>query len=208
MTVTELLREIKKEFNNRKDEGCVLIDRLSARYGVSYEKGGMDADAKVFKEVAKQLEHAKGVYKVIPTEVSYGGGFSSKRIIIRLRLLRKPCKEFLQLNNYLQKYTSVNPLKWNDVKKEIVSGKRDSYDIEGEKLLMHDSKVCGDILLWLRKNKATTFNLTTSVRVESYKSSGYREEREWNGYFDYYLLIELYTRKTNKLKTRATFHID
>jgi hypothetical protein len=207
MTVNQILKEVKKEFNERKNEGCVVIDNMVSRYGDADCEEKLAKDAETFKEVVKQLKNTRGVYDVIAREISYGGGYYPKKVITTLRLLRKPCKEFSQLNNYLQKYTSVKPLKWDDVQKQLVSGKRSYYDVNEERLLMHSSKLCAEILAWLRKTKATTYNVSVEFRQDSEKSSGYREEREWEGYFDDYLVIELYTKKGNKLKTRATFHV-
>lgn len=208
MNVNQILKEVKKEFNERKNEGCVIFDNMVSRYGEADCDEKLSKDAETFKDVVKQIRNARGVYDVVANEITYGGGYHPKKVITTMRLLRKPCKEFLQLNNYLQKYTSVKPLEWKDVKKQLVSGKRSYYEVNEEKLLMHSPNVCAEILAWLRKTKATTYNVSFMFRQDSEKSSGYIEEREWEGYYEDYLVIELYTKKGNKLKTRGTFHVN
>lgn len=206
-TLNQVLKEVKSEFNSRKDEGCVILDNFISRFvGYPEDESELNKTANLIENVVKHLENARGVYFVDTIKQSYGQGYFSHKIITCVRLVRTPCKEYRQLQNYFNKYTT-RILHWDDVKLQQISGKRNSYDVESEKLLMHDPKACTSILSWLRANKATTYEIDVSFHRHTERSEGYQYEREWNGYNDDYMLIKLYTKIGCKFKTKAEFHL-
>jgi len=203
-SVNDVLKAVKKEFNSQKNEGCVIINNFIITYFGYPEAGDLYSTANVAREVVSQLRNTTAIYDVDVTE-SYASVYGSAcKIPTCLRLIRKPCKEFLQLNNYLTKYASKN-LSTMYIKTQRVSGKRNNYDVNSETLLAHNSKQCAAILAWLRSNKATTYNIVLDRKYYEYRSEGYEMESEWTGNFDYSLIIRLESKKTGKLKDTKEF---
>lgn len=197
-SVNEVLKQIKKEFKDSK-ENSVIIDNFITKY-FGYPEASELTKVRIRAiEVISSLCNTRGVYEVDTSDatVVVNGNFCNMPTCIRL--IRKPCKEFLQLNNYLTKYATSH-LTTTEVATQQVSGKRNNFDVNSEVLLAHNSEKCANTLAWLREKKATTFNI--EVRVDKYvdRSSGYEEEREWTGTHSFALSIKLTSKKTGKLK--------
>lgn len=200
MSVNEVLKQIKKEFNDSK-KNSVIIDNLITSYFGNLEASEIYEAKKRVNEVISSLRNAKRIYAVQEetSYVSVNGCFTT--IPTCIRLIRKPCKEFLQLSNYLKKYASYN-LEITQVSTQQVFGKRNNYDVTSETLLAHCSEKCAKALEWLRSRKATTFKMDVSINQNIIRSSGYEDEREWSGTYSYSLCVILYSKKTGKRKDK------
>lgn len=194
----------KYEFNAHKEEGCVIINNfITSNFGYP-DASELYTVKKMANEVVNSLRNTRGIYQVDVEESYASVNGSACKMPICLRLIRKPCKEFLQLQNYLAKYAHED-LSITSTKTQHVSGKRHYYDVNSETLLAHNSKKCAAILSWLRSNKATTYKIILDTKRYEDRSEGYEMESEWTGIFNYSLVIRLESKKTGKLKDRKEF---
>lgn len=203
-SVKEVLMAAKYEFNAHKEEGCVIINNfITSNFGYP-EASELYTVKKMANEVVNSLRNTRGIYQVDVEESYASVNGSTSKVPTCVRLIRKPCKEFLQLNNYLTKY-AAKKLDTTFIKTQHVSGKRNNYDVDSEILLAHNSKMCAAILSWLRSKKATTCNVVLERKYYEDRSEGYEMESEWTGIFNYSLVIRLESKKTGKLKDRKEF---
>ena len=205
-SVKEVLMAAKYEFNAHKDQGCVIINNfITSNFGYPEAKE-LQVVKNMANDVIASLRNTRGIYQVCVEESFASVNGITCKIPTCVRLIRKPCKEFLQLNNYLSKYADmVQDLSTTEIKKQYVSGKRNNYDVESEYLLAHNSKQCAAILSWLRSKKATTCNIVLDHKYYEDRSEGYYMESEWTGVFTYSLVISLESKKTGKLKDKMEF---
>lgn len=203
-SVSEVLKEVKKEFKEQKNEGSVIYNNFITGYFGYPDASNLHATEKAAREVISQLGNTRGIYAVITEESFASVNGAGCKVPTCVRLIRKPCKEFLQLCNYLTKYTN-SKLGLTDVKRQYVKGKRSYYDVESEILLAHNAKKCSAILSWLRSNRATTYDVALDIQSYKDRTRGYEEETEWAGTYDYSLAITLYQKKSGKVKAKAEF---
>lgn len=205
-SANEVLKSVKNEFNESKEKGCVIInDFITSNFGYP-EPDELLSVKKMANDVVTSLRNTKSIYQVEVEESFASVRGAVSKLPTCLRLIRKPCKEFLQLNNYLKKYANTE-LALTRIKTQYVNGKRSYYDVNSEYLLAHNPKKCADILSWLRSSRASALNIIVADNYYEDRSEGYRMEQEWTGKFDYSLVIKLESKKTGKLKERREFFV-
>lgn len=143
-----------------------------------------DEYTSIITEIKGNLLKMKNVSKV---NLEWGKRNWSMKYNIPLYLTAylKPCKEFGQLNNWLEKYAS-RPLAEDEVKTDRVFGKRSWYEPEYSNYLIHEPNRCKEILSKLREKRSTKDSLILSKKHyldDGNRYNGYGEdmECEWNG---------------------------
>jgi len=137
------------------------------------------------------LRNALAVSKVRGNVVfdTYGDGYWTPRqtIFRRLEIFAKPCKEFISLVKYIEKYAKFT-LGDTDIFFVNVCGKRTSWSDSGKyRYLCYDANRCNTILADMRKYRGSKDTL--KVEVKEFFSHGddtdYRiamyQESEWYG---------------------------
>lgn len=124
-----------------------------------------------------------------------------------LRLVKKPCKEFESLQNYMGKYAKC---KFSDDFKcvESLSGKRSSIDVTEISMLCHNPVKCKNIHNWLKENKVYNKKCIINVDTDTYygdrfNSYGEDMECEWSGYRTRTITVTLYTPTGRVSATRS-----
>ena len=187
---TSLLNRIR-EFLKKSKRGVVSIPlyQLSIDYdaGIDTEEN-YEHNIALLENMLPELKHLKGVDYAKLEKCSY---------TTFLRIIRKPCREFESLQNYMDKYAKCR-FTYDFRCTESLSGKRSSMDITEVSMLCHNAPKCKEIHKWLKENKVYNKKCIITVDTDTYygdrfNSYGEDMECEWSGYRTRTITITLYT---------------
>lgn len=157
------------------------------------------------------VEQSKVKAKVFYDECGDGYWCDKEYRFKRVEIFAKPCKEFVSLCKYIEKYTrlTINDL---DVYYVDVCGKRSSWSDSGRYYyLCYDVKECKKILDTLRKFKGSKDTLKVSVKEYfdhgdegDYRCAQYQES-EWYGHRGTKVCVEIAT-PSGKVKLNKEFY--
>lgn len=200
--INKLVKDIKSFLNNEnnKTKGVVKITQPVSRFLSYSTEAEMFECHQAMERAVILLEGEKNF--LILTQKGY---YSGRDLFVSLLVFRKPCKEFVQLYKYLKKYAAYD-LELETFFHQKLVGKRNAVDTYDEQYLAYIPNICNRVLAWLRANKATSYVIKIKEEERSEKDElAYRAEREWYGWQENCLKIQLLTKKTGKVKAESVF---
>lgn len=141
---------------------------------------GLKVEGLGTRDVNRVLNKAKTLLKadnrlpidrleITDSEIRYSYGLSdSETLPTQFRLYSKPCKEFVQMNRMIQRYTAKN-IAMKDLYSVNLFGKRGQYDESGDQnLRCYNSAFCQSVIDWIRTHKLTSDTLSVKVEKRDY----------------------------------------